>query len=76
MEELPEFDIVRDIKVIEEGGFFCQACVVGKEQAAASPDPRYCRDCYDVLREVGETDSRWRHSPSMPKVLADEGTEE
>jgi len=44
MEKLPKFDIVRDLKTIEDGGFFCQACLVGKDKAAISPDPRYCQD--------------------------------
>jgi len=76
MEKFPKFDIARDIKVIEDGGFFCQGCLVGKDKAAMSSDPRYCQDCYDVLREAMKTDMRWSHSTSMPKVLADEGTEE
>jgi len=76
MEKVPKFDIGRDIKVIEDGGFFCQACLVGKDKATMSPDPRYCQDCYDVLREAMETDTRWSRSASMPKVLVDEGTEE
>ncbi|MBA7573493.1 hypothetical protein ES708_15291 [subsurface metagenome] len=73
--KLPQFDIARDIKVIEDGGFFCQACVVGKDKAAISPDPRYCQDCFDILREERER-IRDSHSASMPKVLGDEGTEE
>ena len=76
MEKLPKFDIVRDIKVIEDGGFFCQACLADKEKAAISSDPRYCQDCFDVLHEAMKTDTRWSHSASRPKVLADEGTEE
>ncbi len=72
MEKSPQFDIVRDIKIIEDGGFFCHACVVGKDKAAISPDPRYCKDCYDILREEMKTDTRWAHGPSMPKV--DRGT--
>lgn len=62
------FDVHQDFAVIEDGGFLCQACLIGKDKAVISPDPRYCQDCYDVLLEVGETDTRWRHSPSMPKV--------
>ncbi len=73
--KLPKFDIARDIKVIEDGGFFCQGCLVGKGKAAMSSDPRYCQDCYDILCEVMETDARWRHSASMPKVLLDEASQ-
>ncbi len=76
MGKLPKFDIVRDIKTVEGGGFFCQACLVGKDKATMSPDPRYCQDCFDVLREAMKTDTRWSHSTSIPKVLVDEGTEE
>ncbi len=54
MEKLPKFDIARDIKVIEDGGFFCQGCIVGKKKTEISPDPRYCQDCYDFLREAKE----------------------
>lgn len=61
MEKFPKFDIVRDIKAIEDGGLFCQACLVGKNKEAISPDPRYCQDCYDLLRETMETDKRWSH---------------
>jgi len=69
MGKLPKFDIVRDIKTTEDGGFFCEGCLVGKDRAVVSPDPRYCQDCYDVLREAMKTDMRWGHSPSMPKVM-------
>lgn len=69
MGKLPKFDIVRDIKTTEDGGFFCQACLVGKDKATISLDPRYCQDCFDVLREAMETDTRWGYSPSMPKVM-------
>jgi len=63
------FNIAEDFKVIKDGGFFCQACLVGKDKAAISPDPRYCQDCYDVLREAMETDARWSHSASISKLM-------
>ena len=75
MEKLRKFDIFQDIKTVEDGGFFCQACLVGKDKAAMSLDPRYCQDCYDVLREAMKTDMRWSHSTSMPKVLLDEASQ-
>ncbi len=68
MEKLRKFDIVRDIKIIEDGGFFCQACVVGKDKAAISSDPRYCKDCFDILREERER-IRDSHSASMSKLM-------
>jgi len=66
------FDVHRDFAVIKDGGFFCQACLMGKEKTTISPDPRYCQNCYDFLREALETDTRWRHSASMLKLLVGE----
>ncbi len=43
------FDIKCDLEIIRTGGFFCCACVVGKPAEEQSPDPRYCRDCYELL---------------------------
>jgi len=43
------FDIQRDIEIETTGGFFCQACVVGKPASEQSPDPRYCLGCYEFL---------------------------
>lgn len=43
------FDIKRDSAIINAGGFFCQACLVGKPQTESSPDRRYCQGCYDFL---------------------------
>lgn len=31
--------------------FFCKACLENPPAAAASPDPRYCRFCFDFLTE-------------------------
>jgi len=46
---MTHFDIERDIEIVNAGGFFCKACVVGNPAYAASPDARYCQDCYDCL---------------------------
>lgn len=44
------FDVYQDFAVIEDGGgFFCQGCLMDKDKTEISPDPRYCRDCYDFL---------------------------
>ena len=67
------FDVHQDFAVIKDGGFFCEACLIGKDQTALSSDPRYCQDCYDFLREAMETE---RHSAWTPKLLVDEGTKE
>lgn len=48
------FDITQDLMVIKDGGFFCQACLMGKDTTAISPDPRYCQDCYDFLVDEAE----------------------
>lgn len=34
------FDIKGDIAIVEAGGFFCRACLVGKPPIEASPDRR------------------------------------
>jgi hypothetical protein len=44
------FSSARDRAIIEVGGFFCEACLVGKPMDDVSPDPRYCRGCYDFLK--------------------------
>lgn len=45
------FDIKRDREIIESGGFFCAACLVGKPVTEQSPDSRYCEGCYDLLKK-------------------------
>ena len=62
-----EFDIKRDVEVVNAGGFFCQACLVGR--IVQSPDPRYCKKCYKFLREERKLSGsikppRW--SPKLP----------
>lgn len=45
------FDSRRDAEVITAGGFFCQACLVGKPVEERSMDSRYCQGCYEFLKE-------------------------
>ena len=52
------FDIKRDIEIEKAGGFFCEACLVGRPLDDQSPDPRYCLGCFDFLLKEVETDSR------------------
>ena len=52
------FDIKEDIQIINAGGFFCQACLVGKPAQEQSSDPRYCQGCYEFLLKEAEMDTR------------------
>jgi len=61
------FDSKRDTEIISAGGFFCQACSVGKPAVEISPDPRYCQACYDFLLKEAEIDSRRRGDDWKPK---------
>jgi len=59
------FDTKRDIAIFNDGGFFCQACLMGKSAAEQSPDQRYCQLCYDILlKEVemltGHQRAEWK----------------
>ena len=45
------FNIKRDLAIENDGGFFCEACLIGKPEAEHSPDLRYCQGCYDLLKE-------------------------
>lgn len=46
-----KFNIKRDIEIVNAGGFFCEACLVGKPLCDISPDLKYCQDCYEILQE-------------------------
>lgn len=46
-----QFDSRRDRAVIEAGGFFCGACLIGKPASERSRNPRYCVTCYESLRQ-------------------------
>ncbi len=48
------FDIKGDLEIINTGGFFCHACVVGKPTEEQSPDPRYCQGRYELLAKEAE----------------------
>ena len=47
------FDIKHDGAIINAGGFWCEACLIGKPGSDTSPDPRYCQDCYGFLLKEG-----------------------
>lgn len=66
------FDIKRDIEIEKAGGFFCEACLVGKPMDDQSPDPRYCLSCYELLIKEAELDSSRRKKDWYPKKPAKE----
>ena len=61
------FDTKRDIEIINAGGFFCLACLVGKPASMLSPDSRYCRFCYELLLEEAGMDTSRRDSDWKPQ---------
>ena len=41
-----KFDIKEDVRIVNEGGFFCEACLIGKPEVERSNrDIRYCKEC-------------------------------
>ncbi len=48
---MTKFSIEQDIKVCQDGGFFCEGCLIGKPRGELSPDEKHCKDCYDVLKQ-------------------------
>jgi len=61
------FDVKQDIQIINAGGFFCQACLVGKPAQEQSPDPRYCQGCYVFLLKEAATESSRRFADWKPR---------
>ena len=45
-----KFNIKEDVKISNNGGFFCQACICGRPEEERSKDERYCLECYDILK--------------------------
>jgi len=48
------FNINRDNQAIDQGGFWCEACLVGKPLDDQSQAERYCLGCYDFLTKEAE----------------------
>ena len=60
------FDLKRDKEVIDNKGFWCHACLMGKSAEEESPDPRYCLGCFSFLK--GETGQDWLNETSSKPV--------
>ena len=45
------FNIKRDNQIVAAGGFFCLSCLVGRTIEEISPDPWYCKGCFEYLSE-------------------------
>lgn len=58
----------RDRAIIEAGGFFCEACLVGKPLDDVSPNPRYCLGCYEVLSAEAKLLGRGKKPSWLPVV--------
>lgn len=62
------FLAARDREVIEAGGFFCEACLVGKPLDDQSPAPRYCQGCFGFLKAEVELLSAKHKRPGWVPV--------
>ena len=67
------FSIAKDREVIEDGGFFCGACLVGKPASEQSLDYRCCQDCYMLLQKesqllTGRSRLAWIPKPQNAKL--------
>ena len=68
------FSSKRDIDIVNSGGFFCEACLIGKPKHEQSPDYRYCQSCYDVLLKEADCLSNAKRPKWIPKPQVDEMT--
>ncbi len=68
------FSAKRDREIINNGGFPCRACLVGKLPSQQSPDPRYCQGCYDLLLKEAEMDTN-RHRCDWKPIRPDDKPE-
>ena len=57
----------RDRDIIDAGGFYCAACLIGKPLDDISPDPRYCLGCYEFLLKEAEMVHPSRKPPWVPR---------
>jgi hypothetical protein len=61
------FSIKQDKATIGAGGFWCSACLSGKPSSEQSPDPRYCKGCFQVLSEEARLLSGGKRPAWLPK---------
>ena len=61
-------DIKRDIAIVDTGGFFCYACLIGMPAIDQSPDPRYCQICYEFLLEEASMISKKKLPGWVPQA--------
>jgi len=64
------FDSALDDKLIAAGThFYCHACLIARPVEEHSPDPRYCKGCYEFLNLEAANDPRGRRprwAPALP----------
>ena len=70
------FDIKQDIATERAGGFFCEGCLASRPSSEQSNDPRYCLNCYELLKQEADlTPARknqtWRPVPKRSEALPD-----
>ncbi len=70
------FDTKCDTAIINIGGFFCHACLVGSPTTEASPDPRYCQGCFKFLLKGAEILSSGKRPAWIPKATKVEKAQE
>lgn len=63
------FRAARDKAIIKAGGFWCEACLVGKPVIEQSPDLCYCQGCYDLLKAEAEMLPATKRPSWRPKPL-------
>lgn len=65
------FDCQRDARIIVSGGFWCEACLVGKPKDDQSRDPRYCQGCFDFLLKEAKLIPPGKGKPAWIPQVAD-----
>ena len=69
MTENSYFSAVRDREVIDNGGFYCEACLTGKKASDQSDDARFCRSCFKFLLDEAAILRKDRSNPHWVPVV-------